>query len=183
MAAPQFFKGDATELKYYNAAKGISDDLLLQKNNFFEQAFDSFILGEVLYDNLLSPLANAIQREIFRASFFTIFEAFQAPGSFEGYLTVFRKVFGDDVEVTFTVPGPGKLQIGIVTTNVEISGMITRFIVSNVYMLDTIVDDEGDRIVFQTIKGFETQYELEQMLFEMVPAGIWTEITLTIGEG
>lgn len=178
----QYFKGDATELKYFNSAAPVLDVLSSEKDAFFEDAYECFVLGEVLYDNNLSPLANAIPREIFRTSFSTIFEAFLVAGSFESYLTVFRNIFGDDVAVTFTVPDPGKLNIDIVAAGVALSPFVARYIENNAYVFDNVIDDEGDQIVFQTILGFESQYELEQMLFEMVPTGIYTEITLTVGE-
>lgn len=178
---PQFFKGDSEELKYYESGRSITEVLSAQKSEFFDQAYGCFVLGELLYDNDFAPLANAIPREIFRESFATVFDSFLVAGTFEAYLTVFRNVFGDDVDVTFTVPAPGKLQIAIVATGLAIYGMTVRHIVDDAYEYFTLVDDEGDRIVLQAVKGFESQYELEQMLFEMVPAGIYTEISLTVG--
>lgn len=178
----QFFKGDATELKYYESARPILQTLSSQKNDFFNEGYGCFVLGELLYDNDYAPLSNAIPREIFRESFAALFESFLLAGSFESYLSVFKQIFGDSVEVTFTVPAPGKLLIDIVATGLEIYGTTVREIIENDYQYFTLVDDEGDRIVLQEVKGFESQYELEQMLFEMVPAGIYTEITLTVGE-
>lgn len=177
----QFFKGDEKELKFFNAGKTIFENLSVQKDLFFDDAYACFVLGELLYDSARAPLSNAIPREIFRESFSAIFDSFILAGSFESYLTVFRKVFGEDVEVTFTVPAPGKLQIAIVASGVETYDFIARHIVSNAYVFDEVVDDEGDNIVFKSVKGLESEYELEQMLFEMVPAGIYTEISLTIG--
>lgn len=177
----QLFKGDDTERKYYESGRTITEVLSGQKTEFFDQAYGCFVLGELLYDNNLSPLANAIPREIFRESFETIFNSFLTAGTFESYLTVFKNVFGDSVEVTFTVPAPGKLEIDIVATGLEIYGMTVREIIDDAYEYFTLVDDEGGRIVLQAVKGFESQYELEQMLFEMVPAGIFTQISLTVG--
>lgn len=178
---PQFFKGDSTEKKFYNSAKPGSDSLELQKDEFFDGAYDCFVLGDVLYETKRAPLTNAISQEIFRESFATVFNAFLEAGSFESYLTVFRKIFGEEVEVTFTVPGPGKLNIDITAEGVVLTNFAAREIVDNTYVYHDILDDEGENIVFQTIKGFESQYELEKMLFEMVPDGIYTEITLTLG--
>ncbi len=135
----------------------------------------------MIYDTGRSPLSNAIVRSIFRESFKEIFEAFIAGGTFESYLTVFRKIFGDDVVVEFTVPDPGKLEIDITAAGLEISEFLARYIEDDAYVFDEIIDYEGDTIVFQGIKGFETQYEVEQMLRELVPAGIFTTISLTIG--
>lgn len=177
----QYFKGDDQELKFFAAGNPIATNLSAQLDQFFDGAYASFVLGELLYDTGRSPLANAIPREIFRESFAKIFDSFLLAGSFESYLTVFRNIFGEDVDVTFTVPAPGKLNIDIVAAGTALYDFIARIIVENEYQFDTIIDDEDDTIVFQAIKGFESQYELEQMLFEMVPAGIYTEITLTIG--
>lgn len=178
----QFFKNDEKEIKIVQAGDAPFDLKGLELDAFFEGCYEAFPLGDLLWENNRSPLANAILQSIFRESFPEIIGAFVVAGSFESYLSVFRKIFGDDVEVTFTVPDPGKLQIDIVAAGFELSEFIARRIENNAYVFDEIVDEEGDNIVFQTIKGFQTQYELEQMLFEMVPAGIYTEITLTVGE-
>ena len=177
----QFFKGDPTEKKYYESGRAILQQLSSQKSEFFNECYGCFVLGELLYDNNYAPLANAIPREIFRESFATLFESFLTAGSYESYLIVFKNVFGDSVEVEFTVPAPGKLLIDIVATGLETYGMTIREILDDSYEYFTLVDDVGDRIVLQAVKGFESQYELEQMLFEMVPAGIYTEISLTVG--
>ncbi len=177
----QYFKGDAQELKFYNAGEPSLSDLALQKDSFFDEAYACYILGEMIWDSARSPLANAIPRAIFRKSFSTIFDSFLLAGSFESYLIVFQKVFGASVDVTFTVPAPGKLNIDIIADTIEITDFIARYISDNSYFYDEIIDDEGDNIAFQSIEGLESEYELNQMLFEMVPSGIFTNITLTIG--
>jgi hypothetical protein len=177
----QKYKGDATELKFDSAGGTLLTTLSADKDDFFDGAYACFILGEMLWDNELSPLASAIKRTIFRESFATLFESFQAAGTFESYISVFENIFGADVEVTFTVPAAGKLNIDIVAATLEESNFIARRIVDNEWINDEIVDYVGDNIVFQSVKGFESQYELERMLYEMVPAGIFTTITLTVG--
>jgi hypothetical protein len=177
----QYFKGDDRELQFDGAASPILSILSAEKSLMFDECFNSYLLGDLIFSDNRSPLSNAIKRSIFVSTFKELFDSFITAGNFESYLTVFRKIFGDDVEVEFTVPNPGHLQIDIDAAGVELSPMITRYIVDNAYVYDSIVDDEGDNIVFQTIKGFETQYELEKMLFEMVPGGMFTEITLSVG--
>lgn len=179
---PQFFKNsDDVEKQFYNSAEPISDQLELQLDAFFEDAYNCFVLGDLLYTTARAPLANAIPQDIFRESYSTVFDSFLVAGSFESYLTVFRNVFGDDVDVEFTVTGPGKLQIDITAAGVELSDFVARHITGNAYIFDTVIDEDGDTIQFQSVKGFQSQYDLEQMLFEMVPDGIYTEITLTLG--
>lgn len=178
---PQFYKGDAKELQYFNSANPTILNLETGKDEFFEDAYNCFKLGEILYDSGRAPLANAIPRDIFREAFTAIFGSFLEAGSFETYLEVFRNIFGEDVEVTFTVPAPGKLEIDIVAAGLAIFDLIGRSIQDDTYVIDEIVDYDGNNVVGQSVKGFETQYELEQMLFEMVPSGIYTQITLTVG--
>ena len=176
----QVYKGDDTENKFINSGLPVLNARSFQKDLFFADAYQCQVLGDVLFDTKRSPLSNAIIQTIFRESFSELFQAFIDGGTFEAYLVVFRKIFGDDVDVDFTIPAPGKLQIDITATGFEISNFIVRTIVDNAYVFDNVVDEVGDNIVFQTIKGFETQYELEQMLFELVPSGIYTIITLDI---
>lgn len=177
----QFYKGDNEELKFYNSGEPFFSDLALQKDEFFDDAYSCYILGQMIWDSARSPLANAIPRDIFRKSFAPIFESFLLAGSFESYLVVFQKIFGASVDVTFTVLSPGKLKIDIIADTIELTDFIARYIFDNAYIYDEIIDDEGDNIAFQSIEGFESEYELQQMLYEMVPSGIFTEITLTIG--
>lgn len=181
MPTPQFYKGDEKELKIFNSANPVIVNLETGKDEFFDNAYSAYPLGDVLYDSGRAPLANAIPRDIFRESFATIFGSFLEAGSFETYLEVFRNIFGEDVAVTFAVPAPGKLNIDIVATGLAIFDLVGRTIQDDTYVIDEIVDYDGNNVVGQSLKGFETEYELEQMLFEMVPAGIYTQITLTVG--
>lgn len=175
----QFYKGDAEEQKYYNSVQPISDVLSGQKDLFLSDAYACFVLGELLYDNDFAPLANAIPREIFRETFSTVFENFLKAGTFESYMEVFVKVFGEDVDVTFT-QSAGQLGIDIIATGLQLSNWVSKRIVSNAYVYEDMVDDTAEQLVFQSVKGFETQQELEKMLFELVPDGIYTEISLTV---
>jgi len=158
----QFYKQtDPIERQFYDAGEPTCSDLGMQKDLFFEDAYSCFILGELLYDEGLAPLSNAIPRPIFSSSFSVLFDVFLEAGSFESYLVVFRKIFGDEVEVTFTVPAPGQLEIAIVATEVELSDFVARRIEAGAYVLEEVIDWDGDNIAFQSIKGFQSQYELE----------------------
>lgn len=178
----QFFKGDARELQFYNSGKPTTDLVQDEKDSFFEDAFECYLLGDLLHDNQISPLANGIDRLVFRQSFSAIYESFITVGTFEAYLLVFSKIFGDDVEVEFDVPAPGKLNIGIQAVGLDTFNFAVRRIVDNQYLVDRIITQAEDVLVFRSFKGIDSQYELEQLLFEMVPQGIYTEITLTLGE-
>jgi hypothetical protein len=180
----QFFKGDDREKQFYESGKVIMDDLSAAKDDFLAGAYSAAPLGDLLWDDMRAPLSRAIKKAIFRDAFTAIFDAFVVAGTFESYLTVFREIFGSDVEVTFTVPAAGKLNIDIVSTDLVLYDFVARNIVDEAYVFDNVVYYDGDGtddIEFRAVKGFQSQYELEQMLFELVPGGIFTTISLTLG--
>lgn len=177
---PQYFKGDTDELKYYNSGAPVMDDLSLQKDLFYEGAFESYKLGEIIWDSGRSPLANAISREIFREAFPEIFNTFLIAGTFESYLSIFRKIFGTNVIVNFTVPAPGKLIIDIDSEDLETNTLQVRSIINNSYVFDDLLTRGSEQILVRSVKGMDSQYELEQMLFELVPDGIFTDINLNL---
>lgn len=177
----QYFKGDETEKKFFEVANYFFNFLSSSRSDFYDQAYFCYDLGELLYNAKSAPLTNIIPIEVFKDLFAIIFDYFDEAGSAESYLVVFRAIFGDDVEVTFDVPAPGKLTIDIVAEGVEFSLFTVKEIIDGEYVYSDIVDTDGDNIIFKGIKGLGSQYEVEQMLYELVPAGIYTEISLTLG--
>lgn len=177
----KYFKGDEKEKKIYLSGDGMLSSISLSLSEYFEDVYGSKPLGEFLYDEKRFPLTNAIKREIFIGCFQELFQAWAFCGTFESYILVFKKIFGEDVEIVFTVPGPGKLVIDITATGLQDYEFLARSIVDEAYVSDTVVDEVDDTIVFSTVQGIETQSELEKVLFTMVPNGIYTTVSLTIG--
>lgn len=177
----QYFKGDAQELKVDAGGTEIMDAIGAQLDLFFDECYEAYPLGDVLFESGRTPLANAIPQDIFRSSFPAIYDAFVAAGTFEAYLFVFEQIFGSDVTVTFTVPAAGKLNIDILAAGIELNNFASREIEENEFVYSDIIEElHTDEIMFQTIVGFKSQYELEQMLYEMVPAGVFTVISLDL---
>ena len=177
----EFFKGDETEQKFYNSGSKILNNISVELSEFFSEAYATQALGELVYDQRRFPLTNAIKRSIFISSFKQLFEAWAFSGTFESYIDVFTKIFGEDVVIDFTVPGPGELLVDITTTGLQDYEFVARSIEEDEYLFDNVVDDEDDFIVFSTLQGIESQSELEKVLFTMVPNGIFTQVSLTIG--
>ncbi len=178
----QFFsRNDDFELKMFHRLDGVFLSIATDLDDFYEGLYTCVPLGEMLYDTMRAPLSNAIPREIFIESFATIFESFQVAGTFESYIEVFQNIFGDDAEIEFTVPSAGQLEINITSTGLATFGALVRTVVDNVYVLEPLVTSDGDRILFVGVKGFENQADLDRLLIEMVPAGIYSETTLDLG--
>lgn len=175
-----FKASDTIEKKFENAAKGILDDIGVSLDDFEANGYDADPLGAVIYDNQRAPLSNAIIRNVFLDAFNEIFTSFTFAGSFETYIDIFEKIFGPSVVLTFTVPSAGRLQIEIEASEIEVFDFVVRRIVNNQYVFDNLVTQDSDQIQLRTVKGFETEEEVETMLFETVPQGVFTEITLTV---
>lgn len=146
---------------------------------FYEGAFTCFALGDVLYLTLRDPMAGVITQEVYRMAFPAIHQLFTRPGTFEFYLEVFRTVWGEEVDVEFTVPAPGKLFIDIAALNVTPYIALARRIVDDAYIYDELLDDEGDNIIFQGSQGIKTEEEAVALVNEFYPAGLWVETTLS----
>lgn len=177
----QVFKGDATELKMTASASPVLSNISVSLSEYFDKLYSTVPLGELVYDQMRFPLTNAIKRDIFIGAFAELLQSWSFCGTFESYILVFKKIFGEDVDIDFTVPAPGKLQIDITSAGVQNFDFIARSIVDDAYVYDNVVDDVGDQIVFAAVQGLETESELEKVLFTMVPNGIYTEVSLTIG--
>lgn len=177
----QKFKGDALENKIIEIIDPALVLISMDKSEFFQEAYDCQVLGDVLFDLNAAPLANAIIKRVFRQSFNEIFQNFESAGTFPTYIAVFKKVFGDTVSVEFEVPSPGVLNIDIEAEDLELYNIVAKFVENNQFIFHNIVSQDGlYNIVGSKVKGLTTEYELVQMLYELVPAGIKANITLTV---
>lgn len=177
----QYFKDtDEKEKKFALCFSPILEDINRSLDQFHDGAYTCFKLGEVLLALKRSPMVGVVSDETFIQSFAAIHQFFTRPGTFEFYLEVFRKIWGDDVEVEFTIPEPGKLEIAIDALSASEDFAMARYIVDNQYFFDELIDHEGDNLIFQTTQGIKTQAETDALLRELHPVGVWVEATLTV---
>ncbi len=180
MTAQAFKENDLTEAKITACFAPLLDEIDLSRDQFNDGAYECFKLGEVLLALDRSPAVGVVSDDVFIQSFFAIHEFFTRPGTFEFYLDIFKNIWGEDVEIEFTVPAPGKLLINIEALDSVPALAIAREIVADVYVNSDIVDHDGDNLIFQTTQGIKTQREADALVRELNPAGIWVDVTLTI---
>lgn len=176
----RFKPNDQTELDVIEAGMPILDILGGDRDTFFASAYSAFPLGDVLYDLDRDPLSGVITRDVYRQSFPAIHNLFTRPGTFEFYLEVFRSIWGENVEIEFEVPSPGVLNINVDALGSALFDLIAREIVDNQYVFNEIVDQEGDNIAAQDTTGIKTQSEIDALMEELSPEGIFVQTTLTI---
>lgn len=175
----RFKENDVTEPIVTNLFLSVLEELGADRDTFFDNAFLSYLLGDVLFDLNRDPLADVITREVFRASFPAIHDLFTRPGTFEFYLDVFRSVFTADTDIEFTIPGPGQLVIDVSAVTLEQFPILARRIVDDVYIYDNLVtSDTNENIVAQGISGIKTQSEMDGLAAEISAYGIFTTVNL-----
>lgn len=172
---------DQLEAKVRDAQLKGYEAIDLAKQEMYDDAWYSMVFGQVLHDAKADSMAGALTREMYANSYPEIHELFTRPGTFEFYMNVFRKIWGDNVEVEFEIPSPGVLNINISATNLELQDFMAREIVAGLYVYDEVVtSDTFENIVFQGTRGIKTQQEVDVLINELHPAGIIVTANLVI---
>lgn len=175
----KFKENDATESVMTAILMPSLDDVGIAHDDFFADCFNNYFFGDVLYALDRDPMVGVITQEVYRTSFPAIHELFTAPGTFEFYLSVFRKIFSDSVDVEFTIPGPGQLAIDVNALTLDSFNLMTREIVGDVYVYSRLVtSDLNEPILGHGTKGIKTQSEIEGLLSEISAYGVFTTIEL-----
>lgn len=170
----QNFKGDELEIKISGAAEVVFNQLLSEMKAWFDGAYSSTGLGEILYDNKLVPLTQAVARDIFIKNYGAILEKWEYVGSFESYIYVFQQIFGPTTAITFERLSPGALKINISTQQTGFFKWLNKL--GGNY----ISDHNGNNINLLSVVGIGDFYEVHGVLDSLNPAGIYLLINFTL---
>lgn len=174
----QTFKGDETELKMLAVAEPVFKIASAALDSFYAEGFNSNPFLTMLYDDKRIPFSNRIEREPFLIFIKEALGRFPFTGTFDVYLFILFAIFGEDSDITFEVPAPGKLSIAVNSIADLEYEFISREFINGAYQFDTIGDHDDDVIVFRGISGIETEYELGLLFSEIMPAGIVPDISM-----
>ena len=176
----KFNPNDPIEQKVIDSFLPYLEEISDDKDLFFDEAYQCFRLGDVLFDLDRSPLANAIQKDFFRSSFFAIHDLFTRPSTFDFYMEVFFAIFGENVEVEFVIPSPGVLNINIEVLNLSLDVLQARQVESGQYVFYDLLTSDGDTLVAQVPTGPKTQSAIDAIMIELNAQGIFVTTTLVI---
>ncbi len=175
----QKFKADAVELQMELAGQPPFDACSVSKNEMFDGAYTASDFLLMLYDAGRMPFSARVPRDAFVTFIRQAIPNFKFTGTFEGYLFILRSIFGGAVEVLFTVPGPGKLEVEVNAGGATVDfTWISQLFVGGGYVLEDLITQDGDQLILSTIVGIETEGQLQALFAELIPAGIFTTITL-----
>ncbi len=175
----QNFKGDATELKMQLAGSRPFDICGASLDQFYAGGYDAADFLLMLYDAGRMPFADRVARDSFVSFIAQAIPNFPVTGTFEAYIFILKAIFGDETLVEFDVPAAGKLEM-IVNAEAALDfDFQGREYTSDGYLTFELVTMDGYALAFTGISGIDSEAELTQLLGEIIPAGIWPDITLT----
>lgn len=178
MITTQKFKGDDLELQMEASASPAFDLVGAALDDFLANGFnaDPFLL--MLFDEGRAPFSARVPRDSFVEFIKEALVRFPNTGTFETYLFILEKVFGEGSGVLFDVPAPGKLELLVnASSSIEYTFVAREFIDGH-FVNSDLVTASGDTITFRGISGIDSEYKLSQLLAELIPAGIWPDVTL-----
>ncbi len=179
MTIQPFKETDATEALMSSVLMPTLELLGADRDTFFNECFESYLFGDVLYDLDRDPLVDVITQLVYRSSFPAIHDLFTAPGTFEFYISVFERIFPDDLDIQFEIPDPGKLTITITALTLQSFNLMARSIVDDVYVYDTLVtSDLNEPIMGHGPAGIKTQAEMDGLITEISAYGVYTTVVL-----
>jgi hypothetical protein len=132
-----------------------------------------------MYDAGRFPFSAKINREAFPDFIQEAYTRFPFFGTFDCYLFILQKIFGPLTEIFFDVPAAGKLTIEVNAVSDLEFEFVARELVDGSYVFYEITDHLGDQLVFRGISGIENLSQLNLLFSEIMPAGIFPDISLT----
>jgi hypothetical protein len=175
----QKFKGDAFELKMEAAGGKAFEATDLALEAMYDGCYQASDWLLSLYDNGRMPFSERVPRDSFVEFFKQALGNFQVTGTFEAYLFILEAIFGEGTVVLFDVPAAGKLEILVNAASSLEFGFQAREIEDGDYVPVDMATTDGELLQFRGISGIDSEAELTQLLAELIPAGIWTDIGLS----
>jgi hypothetical protein len=179
----QKFKGDATELAIEAAAAPAFELVSAAQDEMLAGAYHSSPFLLMLYDQGRMPFSDRVTRDVFVAFIQEALGRFKTAGTYDFYVFILKAIFGERTQILFEDPPvPGKL---IMSVNAEASlefEFEAKEFVSGAYVLSNLIDHNGDTLAFMGLSGIDSQYKLDQLFAEIIPAGLYSEVTLTFFE-
>lgn len=172
----QYFKGDDQELKFYESAAPLMDATSADLSRFSEGAYTAADFLLMLYDEGRFPFSDRVPREAFVAFILGCISNSNFIGTYESYIFLVQSIFGAQSLISFDETDPGVLNMTVSTS----SSLAFDFVVLDGSTIYSLVTAEGETLSLFGIAGIENEAELNALLAEFVPAGIYPNIELVL---
>lgn len=170
---PQVMIPDNFENKFYQVWIGLWNQTMADLLSYYTLAYESSIMGELIFDNQLSDIAKIISRDLFVKTYWQIFREQQKNGTIDAHLYLLYAIFGGDSTIIVDNPNPLHTIFHIQTKQLTLNQWITR-------AGDNMVTKSGDNIMFRTVFADLSNEEILELLKVTANYGEFIEFDLSI---
>lgn len=180
MTIQKFKPNDSVEQLTIDAFSEVADTIEADLDQFYSEAYESFKLGDILFDLKRDYIASVIAKGIYRRAFYKIQELSDKIGTFETYIEIFYALWGTGVDIEFLTPSPGVLNINISNIEVEAVQWVAQAVVGSGFAFDNMVETSTptNNLIFQSTVGINVQEGMNEFIKLISVAGITTTCTL-----
>lgn len=170
---PQLMIPDAFENKFFQVWVGLWNQTMTDLLAYYTLAYESSIMGEIIFDNQLADIAKVISRDLFIKTYWQIFREQEKNGTIDAHLYILYAIFGADSTIFVGNPNPLHTIFHIQTKQISLEQWITR-------NGDNMVTKTGDNILFRTVFGELSNDEILSLLKATANYGEYLEFNLSI---
>lgn len=153
----QKMRDDVFENKFINVWLSLWNQTLADLQNYYNLAYESSLMGQIIFDNQLADIAKIISRDLFIKTYWQIFREQTKNGTIDAHLYILYAIFGGDATIVVENPNPLHTIFHIVTNTTSLAQWITS-------QGDNMVTTSGDYIKFQEIFQTISNEELIALL-------------------
>lgn len=150
-------RDDVFENKFISVWLTLWNQTLADLQNYYNLAYESQALGQIIFDNDLADIAKIISRDLFIKTYWQIFSEQTKNGTLDAHLYILYAIFGGDATIVVENPAPLHTIYHIATNSIELSQWTTT-------QGDNIVTTSGDYLKFRSILQALTNEALTALL-------------------
>lgn len=150
-------RDDVFENKFISVWLTLWNQTLADLQNYYNLAYESQALGQIIFDNDLADIAKIISRNLFVKTYWQIFREQTKNGTLDAHLYILYAIFGGDATIVVENPAPLHTIYHIATNSIELSQWTTT-------QGDNMVTTSGDYLKFRSILQALTNEALTALL-------------------
>lgn len=164
---------DVFENKFYQVWVGLWNQTMVDLLAYYTLAYESSIMGQIIFDNQLADIAKIISRDLFIKTYWQIFREQEKNGTIDAHLYLLYAIFGGDSTIYVEHPHPLHTIFRIKTKQISLNQWVTR-------LGDSMVTKSGDNIMFRTVFANLSNEEILELLKATANYGEYIEFDLSI---
>lgn len=168
----QMMRNDTLERKFYAVWTAMFEQTMADLLSYYELAYQSSIMGEIIFDNQLAAIAKVISRDLFIKTYWQIFNEQRRNGTLDAHMYLLYAIFGGDATIYVQNPDPLHTIFHIATKQISLRQWGTR-------NGDNMVTRGGDNIVFRTVLQNLTNAEIAALLQATANYGEFLEFQIS----